>query len=246
MLKYYDIAGLTVQMDCSGRTAEQSIPYICNHPTSIDITISPERIKKISDFWKSSEPQVNDDDLQYMATGALFYLHLLQHNGLMLHSSAVVVDGKAYLFTADSGTGKSTHTSLWVKHFGDRAFILNDDKPALRLENGKWYAYGTPWSGKDDISRNFRAEVAGIAILERGQNNEIYPYQGIEAIFAIFSQVNRTKLSDDRIKLMELLDKLISTVPIWKLRCNMNPDAVTVSYNTMSKGYIQEINRNEA
>lgn len=238
----YKIAGLKVKMSCSGRTEKQASPYKCEPTEQVDITIPDDRLARTWEAWHKEDPSASYDTLEYMATGALFYLYLLGYDGLMLHSSAVVVDGKAYLFTADPGTGKSTHTSLWLQHFGDRAFILNDDKPAIRLEDGKWYAYGTPWSGKNDISKNCRAELAGIAVLEQGERNEIEPFAGVDAIFAIFSQVNRTKLPDDRIKLMELLDKLISAVPIWKLRCNMDPDAVTVSYNAMYKGYNQEIN----
>lgn len=240
MERYYDIAGLKVKMNCSGRTELQAIPYQCERPESVDITIPTDRLERTCQVWQQEDPSASYDTLEYMASGALFYLYLLEYDGLMLHSSAVVVDEKAYLFTADPGTGKSTHTSLWLKHFGDRAYILNDDKPAIRLENGKWYAYGTPWSGKNDISRNCRAEIAGIAVLEQGEHNEIEPFQGIQAIFSIFSQVNRTRLADDRLKLMELLDKLISNVPIWKLRCNMNPDAVMVSYNAMSKESCKE------
>jgi len=144
-----------------------------------------------------------------------------------------VVDGKAYAFTADCGTGKSTHTQLWLNRFGDRAYILNDDKPALRFEDGVWYAYGTPWSGKYDISRNERVPLAGIAVVERGEENEILPFKGIAAIHAILKQVNRPRSAQYRVKLMELLDKLISTVPVWKLRCNMDPQAAEVAYESM-------------
>lgn len=235
MEQYYQIAGLVTKMKCSGRTAVQALPYRCSPVEKPDIDIPTERIERTCKIWKETTFANETDELtEYMATGALFYLYLLEHNGLMLHSSAVVVDGKAYLFTADPGTGKSTHTSLWLKHFGDRAFILNDDKPALRLEDGKWYAYGTPWSGKADISKNCRAELAGIAVLERAENNTITRFDGVDSIFAILAQINRTKDAEHRIKVMELVDSLITKVPVWKLRCNMDSDAALVAYNAMS------------
>lgn len=240
MEHYYKIAGLVTKFYCTGRTAKQALPYRCEPSEHIDISIPYKRIQNTCAKWKDETPEISDDMLQYMATGALFYLYLLQHNGLMLHSSAVVVDGKAYLFAADPGTGKSTHTSLWLNHFGNRAFILNDDKPAIRLEDGKWYAYGTPWSGKNDISKNCRAELGGIAILERSENNTIVPFSGTDAIFAIFSQVNRTKEANDRLKLLELLDQLITQVPVWKLKCNISSEAAFVAYQAMSKGYRME------
>ena len=229
MEKYYKIAGLTVKMDTFGRTEEQARPYACEPSEPIDIVVQscwPEI--------KERYPQYTDDVGEYMTTGAIFYQHLLDYDGMRLHSSAVVVDGKAYLFTADSGTGKSTHTRLWLELFGDRAFILNDDKPALRLEDGVWYAYGTPWSGKHDISVDKKIPVAGIAAIERGEKNEIAPLGGIGGIHAILKQVNRPRAAGYREKLLELMDKLFEQVPIWKLRCNMDPEAAIVAYEAMS------------
>lgn len=235
MEQFYNIAGLITKMYCSGKTAAQALPYLCSPSDNPDIVIPKERLMRTCTDWKHSEMKNDSDEtIEYLATGALFYLYLLEHDGLMLHSSAVVVDEKAYLFTADPGTGKSTHTSLWLKHFGDRAFILNDDKPAIRLINGKWYAFGTPWSGKNDISRNIGVELAGIAVIERDSRNSINPFTGVEAIFSILSQVNRTKAPEHRIKVMDLLDSLFEKVPIWKLKCNMDPDAAITAYMAMS------------
>ena len=229
MEKYYRIAGLTVKMASFGRTVEQAEAYRCQPCEPADIVICSN--------WpnvKDEHPQVDDDTGEDLCTGASFYKQLLDFGGMMLHSSAVVVDGRAYLFTADSGTGKSTHTKLWLKKFGDRAFILNDDKPALRHEGDGWYAYGTPWSGKHDISVDTRVPVAGIAVVERGEENQIAPFGGIEAIRAILKQVNRPRPAEYRVKLLDLLDKLITQVPVWKLQCNMDPTAADVAYQAMS------------
>lgn len=235
MEKHYRIAGLKVKMDSFGLTEKQAKAYCCETIKEVDFTVTSMR-----HLWKEKYPMMSDDHCEYMSTGMSFYRQLITYNGFMLHSSAVVVDGRAYLFTADPGTGKSTHTSLWLKQFGERAYILNDDKPALRLEDGIWYAYGTPWSGKHDISRNERVPVAGIAAIERGEKNEIERFGGVQAITAIMKQVNRPKAAEYREKLMKLLDKLITQVPIWKLRCNMDPEAVKVSYEAMSGKVLTE------
>jgi len=236
LMHFYNIAGLNVQMECSGRTFDQALPYLRSSCDHADITLSAQRISEYKNSIRSRFPNTTDDSLDYIASGALFYRDLLLLDGMMLHSSAVIVDDRAYLFTADSGTGKSTHTALWLKYFDNRARILNDDKPAIRFENDRWYAYGTPWSGKNDISLNLRAEIAGIAVLERAQENHIEQFSGIQALYAILKQVNRPPAMEHRIKLMELLDKLITTVPIWKLQCNMDPDAAIVAYESMSSG----------
>lgn len=229
MEQFYRIAGLTVKMDTFGRTEQQARPYLCEPTAQPDITMYSVR-----QIFKEKYPKASDDACEYLATGGVFYKELLNFDGFQLHSSAVVVDGKAYLFTANSGTGKSTHTSLWLKLFGDRAYILNDDKPALRLEDGVWYAYGTPWSGKYDISTNNRVPVAGIAALERSTNNSISPFSGADAVHWLLRQSNRPKAASYRLKLLELLDHLITHVPIWRLGCNMEQEAAVLSYEAMS------------
>lgn len=236
MEKHYMIAGLRVAMDSFGRTVSQAEPYLINDDIAPDVVV-----KCNLDKVKASFPKLSDEDCEYLGTGSNFYRHLLDHSGFMLHSSVVVVDGRAYLFSADCGTGKSTHTKLWLEQFGERAYILNDDKPALRLEDGVWYAYGTPWSGKHDISVNARVPVAGIAVLQRGEVNEIAPFGGYDAVYAILQQVNRPKAAELRIKLLELLDKLITQVPIWKLKCNMEPEAAVVAYEAMSGKKVEDL-----
>lgn len=228
---YYNIAGLNVQMESFGRTVQQSEPYKIEPPDWIDIQIESEWSKK-----KWRHPNLSPSDGEYLATGWDFYKKLLRFNGLRFHASAVVVDGRAYLFSADPGTGKSTHTKLWLDHFGDRAYILNDDKPALRLKNGEWVAYGTPWSGKHNISVNTGVSLAGIAMLHRGETNEIIPWRGPDLLHALMKQVNRPEEMEYRIKLLELLDMLVRQIPIWKLTCNMTPEAAKVSYEAMSGG----------
>ena len=227
-MSFYKIAGLTVEMDSFGRTVEQAKPYLCEKAEP-DLVIRSD--------WKAlqeQQPHLSKDDCEYMYTGSVFYRNLLRHGGFLLHSSAVVVDGRAYLFSAPCGTGKSTHTGLWLKVFGDRAYILNDDKPALRLEDGAWYAYGTPWSGKYDISANARVPVAGICFLKRGEENMIRPFTGSKAVFAFLEQTARPPETALRVQLMDLTQKLMETLPVWQLECNMDPQAAVVSYEAMS------------
>lgn len=226
--QYYKIAGLTVAMSSFGRNEKQAIPFLCEEDTP-DITIQTD--------WRQlqkEQPHLSDEDCEYLCAGSSFYTQLLNFDGMMLHASAVVVDNKAYLFTAHSGTGKSTHTSLWLRLFGSRAYILNDDKPALRFEDGAWFAYGTPWSGKYDISVNARVPLAGICHLRRDKTNSIAPFAGPKAIFALLEQTCRPATPGSREKLLELLDKLLTHVPVWQMGCNMEPEAAVVSYEAMS------------
>lgn len=229
MKQHYLIAGLQVEMESFGRTVTQAEPYRCEPFERADIVIQSN--------WKDLQqraPYLSEESCEYLSTGSSFYRQLLNFEGLLLHSSAVMVDGKAYLFSAPCGTGKSTHTQLWLKVFGDRARILNDDKPALRLEDGVWYAYGTPWSGKYDYSVNAKVPLAGICMLSRGEKNKICPHGGAKAVHNILEQTARSPDPAFMIQLLELLDKLVTMVPVWKLECNMDPEAAKVSYRAMS------------
>lgn len=236
MEQYYKIAGLTVAMNTYGRTEKQAAPYL------IEITGEPDiHIVSYKDIMIERNPNISDDDAEYLGTGGCFYKELLAFNGFRLHASTIVYDGKAYLFSAESGTGKSTHTNLWLKMLGNKAYILNDDKPALRLmDDGVWYAFGTPWSGKHDISVNKGVPVGGICMLERAEKNEITPYKGKDAIFDLFVQTNRPKAAVYRMKLLELLDNLFEQIPVWKLKCNMEPKAARVAFEAMVEEKMEE------
>lgn len=228
MEAYYKIANLIIQMDTFGRTLAQAEPYRWQ-PEKADI-----RIVSNWEALQERQPHLSRDDCEYLSTGSSFYRQLIDFDGMMLHASAVVVDGKAYLFSAPCGTGKSTHTRLWLERFGDRAKILNDDKPALRLIDGNWFAYGTPWSGKHDININMGVPLAGIAMIEQSSKNEIVPYTGAKTVLNILEQTARPANKELREKLMDLVVSLMTQVPVWKLKCNMDPEAAVVSYEAMS------------
>lgn len=229
MKHHYKITDLIVEMDTFGRTADQALPYLFDGVGEADIAVVSGR-----ESFQKKHPLASDDESEYYCSAYRFYTQLVDFDGLMLHSSAVMMDGKAYLFSAPSGTGKSTHTQLWLDVFGDKAAILNDDKPALRRIDGVWYAYGTPWSGKHDISINTRVPVGGICILRRGAVNKIEPYCGAGAVGDIFEQTPRSSNAEYIGKLLELLDKLLCEVPVWRMECNMDPEAARMSHAAMS------------
>jgi hypothetical protein len=231
MLKHYRIAGITVEMDTFGRTEKQAEPYLCEKTEQADITMV-----QAAEHMQKKYPYLTLDESEHIITCKQFYHYLLDFRGMMLHASAVVMDGFAFLFSADSGTGKSTHTKLWQELYGyDKVLMLNDDKPALRLEGGRWYAYGTPWSGKTDQNLNMRVPLGGICLLERGQTNEIVPYCGMRVVYDLLQQTMRPATVEYRAMILDLLDNLIENIPVWKLKCNMDLEAARVSHDAMYK-----------
>ena len=174
----------------------------------------PDIIIKEEKYNISRWPSLAPEYLAYMDSGWQFYSKLIRFGGMMLHASAVELNGEAYLFSGPSGIGKSTHSRLWTSLFPE-ASIFNDDKPALRLIDGVWYAYGTPWCGKDGINRNIKAPLKGICFLRRGESNSMRRLSPIEAIGAIFSQTQSRFANSDALGgLTTVIEQLIRDIPI--------------------------------
>lgn len=229
----YNIADLYVSIDCKGKlmlSRAQAYKAKEQRDADIVINISEESTKNAA----QRHAELTEDEWEYMLSGSSFYKQLINFDGMMLHASAVVVDGKAYLFSAHCGTGKSTHTSLWLKLFGDRAYIINDDKPAIRLRDGEFYVYGTPFSGKHDISRNIGVPLGGICFIARGKENKIYPMDENSVIVNVMEQTLRRLTKVNMEKMLTLLDKLLGSITVYRLECNMDISAAKLSFETMS------------
>lgn len=229
---FYKIAGLTVKMNTFGRTLEQAKPYVIDKPEGEPhIVVCGDGLAL-----HTQQPHLTEEECEYLATGDSFYRQLLRFDGMLLHASAVVMDGYAYLFSAPCGTGKSTHTALWQRVFGaDRAVILNDDKPALRWDGQQFLACGTPWSGKSHLNKNLCVPVAGVCMLRRGAENRIQPFGGVSAIRALLEQTVRPRDPAALSVLLDLTDKLLTHVSVWQMECNMDPEAAWVSHEAMSR-----------
>lgn len=161
-------------------------------------------------------------------------------NGTIFHSSAVAVDGEAYLFTAPSGTGKSTHARLWKEMLGDKMVYINDDKPIIRFIDGAFYVYGTPWNGKHHLDTDARAKIKAICEIRRGEKNSIERVSPKDMVGVVFNQTLRPEELADMEKFLALTDKLLTSVPLYRLHCNISAEAAELSYNTMKKGVLNE------
>ena len=156
---------------------------------------------------------------------------LLERDVVLMHGSTVAVDGQAYLFTAACGTGKSTHTRLWREVFGERAVMVNDDKPFLRFADGEVLAYGSPWSGKHGLANRVCFPLKGICVLRRGMENEIRPAAGDAVYDFLLHQIFRP---EGDLRVPGLLKEMMNRVAVWEMSCNRDPEAARVSYGAMS------------
>jgi hypothetical protein len=156
------------------------------------------------------------------------------HQTVLMHASVIRKDGYGYLMTAPSGTGKSTHTFLWYKNIPG-CDLMNDDNPVVRIVDGQPIIYGTPWSGKTDMNLNIRMPLGGIVFLERSTENFIHPIAVQDAIPKLFQQTLRPHEASQMNKLLDILDKVLSETPIYRLGCDMSKEAVELSFNTIRK-----------
>lgn len=171
--------------------------------------------------------------LERQAVQRAFAEFLLPKNVILLHGSAVAVDGTAYLFTAPSGTGKSTHTRLWREHFGLRAQMVNDDKPFLTVSGEGVTAHGSPWSGKHGLDSNVSLPLGGICLLERGSENRIRTMAPEEILDMLRHQSLHPRDPALEEKLEALLVELTGRVPLWKMQCTKDPEAARVASEAM-------------
>ena len=156
------------------------------------------------------------------------------YDTILFHGSVVAVDGAAYLFTAASGTGKSTHVALWRKLFGERAVMVNDDKPLLHIGDVVT-AYGTPYDGKHKLSNRIAVPLKAICILTRAETNSIVPVTKSEAYPMLLQQVYRPNDVFALQKTLGLIDKMAEKVGLYRLGCNMDIEAAKVAYDGMNK-----------
>lgn len=174
------------------------------------------------------------ENLVYMESGRQFYARFLDYNGFYLHASAVELEGRVYLFSGNSGVGKSTHVRQWKALFGDAVRVINDDKPALRNMDGVWYAYGTPWCGKDGININTKVPVAGICFLKQAPENNIRRMEKQEAFQNIIRQtIHRYRYAEKLDKALCCIENILEKVPVFELQNRPEPDAAKLSYETM-------------
>lgn len=233
-MTYYKIAGCVIAYEPKYELLRRQMEaYRCQEEKA-DIVLT-----LTTDFCEEKQrenPHLTVEQCEYIFAGSQFYRKFILHGGFMVHASAIEMDGKAYLFSASSGTGKSTHTKLWQKLFGEeRAQILNDDKPALRIEDGICVAYGTPFSGKTDENQNHRVLLQGICMLERGSENRIWKIEPKEAVKLLLQQTILPRNQELVDQLFPMVDQVLKNVPLYRMQCTISEEAARMAYETMSR-----------
>lgn len=214
--------------------------YFCGETPDFTVKTSQsdidyERKKSAMEDEKEGIPVRNFPD-SYLETLAVYRKiseNLLVYDTILFHGSVIAVDGAGYLFTAKSGTGKSTHTRLWREYFGERAVMVNDDKPLLQITENGVLVHGTPWDGKHHLSRNISVPLKAICILTRAEENHIGQVTKSVAYPMLLQQAYRPQNPLKMRKTLELLDKIPDNIALYRLGCNMETEAAEIAYNAM-------------
>ena len=152
----------------------------------------------------------------------------------LFHAAAVSREGRGYMFLGKSGTGKSTHAGLWVKHV-EGAELMNDDNPVVRIHEGRAVVYGSPWSGKTPCYRDVSCPLGGIVLLSQAPYNKISRLGGLEAYVALVTSISGQRWDEGIADgLHETENELASNVPMWHLECLPNEEAATLCQTTIT------------
>lgn len=190
---------------------------------------------------------VNEDDIEYefsLSDGIsdrnyLEYIAVLrkigdilpENDAFVLHSACFDIDGIGVAFAASSGTGKTTHLNRWQNYLGYRLKVVNGDKPIVRFIDGKPFAYGTPWCGKEKLGCNTKTPLKHICFIKRNEKNFVEKISKEEAIPRIFNQVYMPRSNPKLVeKTMELIDKLLTCTELWIIHCNLDENAGEIAF----------------
>lgn len=241
----YDIAGLRILIKnkckftdafCKGYLSKDQFS-----PVDLTATVTEEEFreeKKLSEAF-------SDGYIENICLYRCICRNLPKLNRMLLHAAILEYEGNAYAFLGKSGTGKSTHTGLWLKYLS-QAKILNGDKPILESTKDGFLAYGTPWMGKEGYGYNSVAPLKGLCFLEQAKENSIKKLTPSEAVSLIFQQILLPEDEENATRTLELIDKMVSEIPCYLLKCTISETAVQASFEALTnKKYVSDQNKGE-
>lgn len=227
----YEIAGLRVCLDnqfpfttkfCQLYEAE-------NQTLPVDVTSTVTQAELEEE--KRLTPQFSIGYIENICLYRNLCLQLPSFNRMLLHAAILEYAGNGYAFLGRSGTGKSTHTGLWLEYVGGR--IVNGDKPILSFTEAEVLAHGTPWMGKEGRGCKASVPLKALCFLEQAKENKIVRLSPAEAAVRLFSQLLLPTEEESAEKTLELADRLLSLVPAYLLSCDISQEAVKTSFEAL-------------
>lgn len=196
--------------------------------------------EKADFFVEATERQIEaerkslQDDAAYLESLAVYRqiaTKIVEFDGFLLHAAVISVQNNGIAFLAKSGTGKTTHLNLWRELLVDKVTVVNGDKPLLRFVDGKLYAYGTPWAGKEALNTNTKTELKNICFISRAQSNECTLITDEDIILEkLFSQTFLPKTSHGLKYTLDFFSKIMNKCSFYSIKCNTDITAAKTAY----------------
>lgn len=228
------IAGLVVEMDPKYEdTRKLAVPFLYEGDRAPDITLDVSD-EYLNSLCRRATDKSTRGQMENLAFSTQFNRRAIRFQTMLVHSSAVVCDGRAYLFSADSGVGKSFHTRLWLQAFGDRVHILNDDKPVVCMSGEVPMVCGTPFDGGSGIALNESVPLGAIVFIERGGQNAVRVPAAKEIIQRLYFQTVRIVNAATADRMLDNFARLISMTKFYVLTCNTDISAAYTAYNAVA------------
>ncbi len=226
-----DIANLNIKVNCKyGFTRDFCGEYVTDNEPDFSVSVSEDAIDReieISPFEPSRPYAESICVYREIAEKLPFY------DRLVFHGAVISYKNKGYIFTAPSGTGKTTHISLWHKYVGG-VDVVNGDKPVLHITEDFTEAYATPYAGKEGFQNHSHEKLRGICLIEQSKENSIRRIAVSDCLMRIMTQVYKPYDTAAAVKTLDLLDKLLRNVPVYLLGCDMSENAVKCSYEALT------------
>ena len=229
------IAGLTIGIDTVSTSAcVLCRDYLCEGEPDFVIRVKQEDIEK--EIHECERIKHTHASAENLAIYRKIVDEAINYDTILMHGAVIAENNDAYMFSAPSGTGKTTHIKLWLEN-NDKAFVVNGDKPLIRIIDNKAYACGTPWSGSEGMNTNIMVELKSIVIMRRGDDNHIEKMNFLKAYPYLLQQTHMSKDADKAKRTIEILSSLCGKVSVWYFECNnFKEDCYKTAFNALVNG----------
>lgn len=222
------LADRIIGIDCIyNRTQSLCRNYFSEGAPDFYVRVSQSDIETERD--NSQENTFSDAYLETLAVYRKICDRMAEYDTFMMHGAVVAVGNEAYMFTAPSGTGKTTHIRLWLKNIPG-AYVVNGDKPLISALNGHFFACGTPWCGKESLNTKANVPLKAVFLLSRGEKNIVKEISPAEHFAQLLGQINIPQEEGAAIRVMKLTERFMNEMRFYGLQCNMEDEAANVSF----------------
>lgn len=236
-----EIAGYTIEIETIyKRSSIRCKRFISTETPDLRIQMHQEDIDSAVKAYKmeygNNEP--SERGIEFFALLGKIAEKLLEYDIILMHGAAIAINDSAFLFSAASGTGKTTHILKWISKLPE-AYIINGDKPFIRFDkNDLVLACGSPWAGKENYYTNTKIPLKSIVLMERSDENHIEQVPFAEAFPLVLQQTYRPTTEEGMRRTLRLLGRLSTSVSFWKFKCNnFKEDSFQVAYNALVRDH---------